>query len=47
MKKEDVLDVLDDPLAQELLRSNIPAPLAYTAGASSGNRQRAATASAS
>ena len=29
MKREDVIDVLNDPLAQELLRSPIPARLAY------------------
>ena len=30
MPHDDVLQVLNDPLAQELLRSNIPARLAYT-----------------
>ena len=30
MPHNDVLQVLNDPLAQELLRSNIPARLAYT-----------------
>jgi len=30
MQHHDVLQVLNDPLAQELLRSNIPARLAYT-----------------
>ena len=30
MAQDDVLQVLNDPLAQELLHSNIPARLAYT-----------------
>ena len=30
MPQDDVLQVLNDPLAQELLHSNIPARLAYT-----------------
>ena len=30
MRQDDVLQVLNDPLAQELLDSNIPARLAYT-----------------
>jgi len=30
MPHDDVLQVLNDPLAQELMRSNIPARLAYT-----------------
>jgi hypothetical protein len=30
MKQEHVTQVLNDPLAQELLNSNIPARLAYT-----------------
>jgi hypothetical protein len=30
MQREDVIRVLNDPLAQELLRSNIPVRLAYT-----------------
>jgi hypothetical protein len=30
MRHEDVMAVLNDPLAQELLRSDIPARLAYT-----------------
>jgi hypothetical protein len=30
MPQDDVMQVLNDPLAQELLRSNIPARLAYT-----------------
>src|SRR5207248_3404087 len=30
MQRDDVIGVLNDPLAQELIRSNIPARLAYT-----------------
>jgi hypothetical protein len=30
MQREDVMNVLNDPLAQELMRSNIPARVAYT-----------------
>ena len=30
MPHDDVLQILHDPLAQELLHSNIPARLAYT-----------------
>jgi len=30
MRHEDVIEVLNDPLAQELLHSSIPARLAYT-----------------
>ena len=30
MKQEQIMQVMNDPLAQELLDSNIPARLAYT-----------------
>jgi hypothetical protein len=30
MQRNDVMHVLNDPLAQELIRSNIPARVAYT-----------------